>query len=275
MKTLLLFLISLAPICFSQTNFTFPFNTNDRWDYAAYSGSWPGPLGRMSCYFGKDSLMPNNQIYKSFAVFYFRKVGSKIYQFSPADSTEFVRYDFSKHVGDTISFIRYRRDSAAIRLIADQKDSVLGHLVRVLHFSSFNGLVGDAVADSFGISSFSFVLDGYYELAGAIISGINYGDITSVRSQHNLPPNNPSLSQNYPNPFNPSTLIQYHIPKASRVKITLTNIIGQNIAVLVDSYKQAGSYNIQWDALHFSSGIYFCIMQSDNFVKSIKLVLVK
>ena len=84
-----------------------------------------------------------------------------------------------------------------------------------------------------------------------------------------------TLNQNYPNPFNPSTLITYQIPKAGNVKISVFNVLGQEVKVLVNEYKQAGEYNVKFDANDFSSGIYFYKIQSGDFTDTKKMTLVK
>jgi len=65
------------------------------------------------------------------------------------------------------------------------------------------------------------------------------------------------LEQNYPNPFNPSTTIRYSIPFQGNVEIIIYNSIGENIAKLFDDQQSAGTYEVNWDADKFASGIYF------------------
>ena len=84
-----------------------------------------------------------------------------------------------------------------------------------------------------------------------------------------------SLSQNYPNPFNPSTIINYQLPKSNRVTLRLYDAIGREVATLVDEYKQAGSYDVQFNASKLSSGVYFYRIQSGNYVDLKKMVLMK
>lgn len=80
---------------------------------------------------------------------------------------------------------------------------------------------------------------------------------TSVNSkQENILPANYFLGQNYPNPFNPSTTIQYGLPTASKVSITVYNILGQPVAQLVNGEQQAGWHEVEWSA-HVASGLYF------------------
>jgi hypothetical protein len=70
------------------------------------------------------------------------------------------------------------------------------------------------------------------------------------------------LKQNYPNPFNPNTTIRYTIPTQSYIIIKVFNSIGENIADLVDVSQAAGSYEINWDAGNFASGIYFYSLEA-------------
>ncbi|MFA5805320.1 MAG: T9SS type A sorting domain-containing protein [Melioribacteraceae bacterium] len=65
-----------------------------------------------------------------------------------------------------------------------------------------------------------------------------------------------SLSQNYPNPFNPATIFKFGIPKESKVKLEIYNVLGQRIVQLVDETKSAGYYSVNWNASNFASGVY-------------------
>jgi len=88
-------------------------------------------------------------------------------------------------------------------------------------------------------------------------------------------PNVFALYQNYPNPFNPATRIVYTIPKAGNVYLSVYNAIGEEVAVLTNSYKEAGTYEINFDAKDLPSGIYIYKLQ--NGINSItkKMLLVK
>lgn len=83
------------------------------------------------------------------------------------------------------------------------------------------------------------------------------------------------LEQNYPNPFNPGTTIRYSVPVAAQVTITVFNILGQQVAKLVDEYKLAGRYEIRFDASRFASGVYLYNIQAGNFFETKKMMLVK
>ncbi len=83
------------------------------------------------------------------------------------------------------------------------------------------------------------------------------------------------LHQNYPNPFNPSTVIKYSIPAAGLVTLDVFNVLGQKVATLVNEVKPAGEYSISFDASSLSSGVYIYRITSNNYVKTMKMALMK
>jgi len=83
------------------------------------------------------------------------------------------------------------------------------------------------------------------------------------------------LGQNYPNPFNPITEIRYQLPKDSQVKLTIYNILGQKVVVLVDGEQKVGYKTTRWDASSLSSGIYFYRLQAGDFVQTRKMILLR
>ncbi len=83
------------------------------------------------------------------------------------------------------------------------------------------------------------------------------------------------LEQNYPNPFNPSTVIKYQIPSSSPIYIAIYDCLGSVIDVLIDKVQSSGSYQTEWDATRFPSGIYFCRLQTKEFTETKKIILLK
>jgi hypothetical protein len=81
--------------------------------------------------------------------------------------------------------------------------------------------------------------------------------------------------QNYPNPFNPTTTITYQIPNNSHVAIKVFDVLGREVTTLVDEFKSAGRYTVQFDASHLSSGIYFYSIKSSNYNAVKKMLLLK
>lgn len=96
-----------------------------------------------------------------------------------------------------------------------------------------------------------------------------------ISSSNNGIPNEYTLEQNYPNPFNPVTTINYSIPKACHVQITLYDVTGKKITGIVDEYKPAGTYSINFDASHLASGMYFYRIEAGDFAAVKKMMLVK
>jgi len=99
-------------------------------------------------------------------------------------------------------------------------------------------------------------------------------DNLSKKGENQVPLRN-KLYDNCPNPFNPTTTIKYDLARASNVKITIYNILGQEVRVLVNELKKAGSYNVKFDGTNLSSGIYFCRIEAGSFIDAKKMVLVR
>jgi hypothetical protein len=83
------------------------------------------------------------------------------------------------------------------------------------------------------------------------------------------------LSQNYPNPFNPTTTIKYGLPQYGNTKLVVYNITGQVVKTLVNEFKDAGTYEVTFDASNFASGVYFYSLESGTFKETKKMLLVK
>jgi photosystem II stability/assembly factor-like uncharacterized protein len=99
-------------------------------------------------------------------------------------------------------------------------------------------------------------------LVGSVTNGVNL-------------PGEFSLSQNYPNPFNPETNIKYLITKSGFVSIKIFDILGEEIAVIVNEQKVPGTYEVNWNAKEYPSGIYFYRIESGDFAETKKMVLIK
>lgn len=105
---------------------------------------------------------------------------------------------------------------------------------------------------------------------------INYNDlVVSVDDDSELQPREFILEQNYPNPFNPSTVISYQLPASSNVTIKVYDLLGNEVATLVDENKPAGVYEVEFDGNELSSGIYFYKLQAGSLIATKKMVLMK
>ena len=95
----------------------------------------------------------------------------------------------------------------------------------------------------------------------------------SVNEKREL--NSYSLSQNFPNPFNPSTKINYKVGEPGLVQLKVYNVLGVEVAELVNEYKNAGDYSADFNAFDLSSGVYFYSISVNNFVQTRKMILEK
>jgi photosystem II stability/assembly factor-like uncharacterized protein len=99
--------------------------------------------------------------------------------------------------------------------------------------------------------------------------------ITSVKSSEENIPKEFSLAQNYPNPFNPTTTIKYSVPKSSLVVLKIYDVLGNEIATLVNEEKERGVYTVNFDASQLASGIYLYRLQAGSFIETKKMILLK
>jgi hypothetical protein len=104
----------------------------------------------------------------------------------------------------------------------------------------------------------------------------NFGDFTvGVDQVGDLVPMAYELGQNYPNPFNPSTTIRFSVPEAGLVTLKVYNLLGEEVATLLNNEQAAGVYEANFDASRLSSGIYFYTLEAKNFTSTKKMVLLK
>jgi hypothetical protein len=105
---------------------------------------------------------------------------------------------------------------------------------------------------------------------------MRYGNPSSIGLISSEVPADFVLEQNYPNPFNPSTKINFAIPRSENVRMVLYDMNGREVAVLVNEFKEAGSYSLSYfPASELSSGLYFYTLKAGDFVATKKLMLVK
>jgi hypothetical protein len=159
-----------------------------------------------------------------------------------------------------------------------------GQVRDVLEFQA-GGTAVDTVA--FGYSSWLVLMQGIglyrtefidgnsAELTGAIVNGIQYGTIqTHVETiaSHLV---SFSLDQNYPNPFNSTTLIRFSMSHSDMVRLVVYDILGQQIAILVNGRKEAGLNTISFDATHLPSGVYFYTLRAEGRRETKRMILIR
>jgi hypothetical protein len=139
--------------------------------------------------------------------------------------------------------------------------------------STIDGLpVGSLSWDNTKIAAFNSATD--YAAVNAAYMAANPGVSLAVNPSVNVP-NTFKLSQNYPNPFNPTTTINFNLAKASDVKLTVYNMLGQKVMTLVDSHMNAGQQHFVFDASKLTSGVYFYRLDAGSFSSVKKMMLLK
>ena len=139
---------------------------------------------------------------------------------------------------------------------------------------------GDYASDICVTSDGGYIIVGTMYSYGTVSSYIwvirlGYDPVGIKENLSSLVPEEYSISQNYPNPFNPSTKIKYQIPELSFVTLKVYDVLGSEVAVLVNEEKPVGTYELNWNAANLPSGVYFYRLQAGDFVQTRKMIFLK
>ncbi|MCK7518447.1 MAG: T9SS type A sorting domain-containing protein [Ignavibacteriales bacterium] len=94
----------------------------------------------------------------------------------------------------------------------------------------------------------------------------------SIAADNRMLPNSFELKQNYPNPFSPSTTIRFEVPRDAVVKLKVFNILGEEVATLLNEFRKADQYEVNFDAVKLASGVYIFQLTSGDFIAAKKNV---
>jgi len=130
---------------------------------------------------------------------------------------------------------------------------------------------GDVTLDAptVTLKNLVFVIEGGELLVLSQTTAVN------VKSEELVIPNEFVMNQNYPNPFNPNTTIDYQIPELSFVTLKVYDVLGNEVATLVNGEKPIGNYEVNFNAIGLPSGIYFYKLNAGDFVETKKMILLK
>jgi hypothetical protein len=155
-------------------------------------------------------------------------------------------------------------DGSAIVATYDIDVSALGGAAATVVASGFLTPASNNDGEAFGLN---IVLPDGTTFLAPLSTSIGDSDINT--------PTAFELRGNYPNPFNPTTVIRYSVPTTADVSLTVYDMLGRQVAVLVNGTQAAGSYDVNFDATNLSSGMYLYRLQSGSFVQTQKMMLVK
>jgi len=213
----------------------------------------------------------------------------KVYRYYEDPSlpdNEYVAYDLLAEVGDTINSFRPGFNTVMFTTMYAETMFEKWGVTKpkkvfqeyTLHPPIFS------LTQDFGVDSIYFYFDfgdTWITLKGCIIDGVIYGDTTTVgvEDEEIQIVNEFRLEQNYPNPFNPSTNIGFRISDPGFVTLKICDILGNEIATLVNEELSAGEYEVEFNTSFIkhqtSSGIYFYQLKSGSFVETKKMILLK
>ena len=282
----------------------YPLSIGNKWAYEVYAGE-NGLLEFVGYSF--DSVVGDTVLQNGFEYFTLRKkylyhdpvtsylridtTEAIVYNFDVGLETDFLYEDLNADLGDTVCYENYigtfckyvyqKIPFSKWGLNSWEKDlEPFGTAMLCSHsLVKGIGLYETACGD------FNFSIE--YNLAACIVDGVIYGDTSLVVSvEDELTPiaNEFKLKQNYPNPFNPSTIISYQLPVTSNVTLKVYDVLGNEVATLVDEYKLAGTYEVEFNATlassfrlvrNLASGIYFYQLKAGSFIQTRKMILIK
>lgn len=139
-------------------------------------------------------------------------------------------------------------------------------------------VIRDVITDSQGGIIAIGSIEPHWGIYGIQVNkyGVLGSVITKVSGLKNLPPDRFELFQNYPNPFNPRTTITYSLPERADIELLIYNVLGQRVALLIKEKQEQGTYNVEFDGMQLSSGIYFYRLTADiNIIAVKKMILTK
>lgn len=180
-----------------------------------------------------------------------------------SNSNVFTPANITIDVGDTVRWVNI---GGFHNVIADDESFTSGD-------PSSNAWVYENVFNASGDNPYYCEVHG--NAGGMGMSGVITVQAPTGVSSNNIVPNEFELKQNYPNPFNPTTNIQYSISESGKIKLAIYNIIGEEVALLVNGIEGVGFYEVTFSATKLPGGIYFYRLQTKDYTQTKKMILLK
>jgi hypothetical protein len=288
-QLLLLFVILPVAQTFEATAQDFyPLEARNTWCYRVFYYNYPLPMDSATTQLGvlRDTLMPNGRTYSRLnhpdvlGATFVRVDSNYVYYFSPYAGNDVPMYNLRAAQG-TVDTIHGWGPLGRSSVVSVTTQQIFG-VQRTVRRYFFDGLVQYEVslADGFGIVNALDYADGiwpfyaWWSIRGCIIRDTLYGTTVSVPENQGLP-SDIQLYQNYPNPFNPSATIEFDISASGPVRLFVTNLLGQEVAQLVNEFVSVGKHEATFNGSNLASGVYIYTLSTPNVVLHRKLLLLK
>ena len=303
-------IIKILPFSNELLNY-YPLAVGNFWLYNVIEGADPFYYSQSTFsrrVISKDTLSNNKEYFKieekyygsNYIEYVFERIDKEnglAYRFDNEctnPDSEKVIENFTAEIGDSLLIQRYTFcwDSILTVFSQEEIENVLGENRDIRTFE-YNWLMSYVYKMANGIGIYS-VNQGYcfgYTnsfLKGCVIDGVVYGDtiVTSVDDDKEAIPIEFSLAQNYPNPFNPSTKISWQSPIGSWQTLKVFDVLGREVATLVDEYKEAGYHEVEFQSSvgslqpayrtgRLASGVYYYQLRAGDYIETKKMVLTK
>jgi len=210
-------------------------------------------------------------------VFLLREINNQIFIYNMQDSSEYLLFDFTADVGESWELpVDFACTYGTEITLAGKMDTVttpLGTYFNCYHFNHLTGCDDAGIYETWfakGVGKVKFIEIFFAGSFDFLLSDFITSIDNSTQKDYSY-----KLYQNYPNPFNPLTNIDFSVPNAGKVMIRVFDLLGKEIATLLDEYKQSGKYRITFDGTNLPSGIYFYKIITNNFSSTKKMVLIK
>jgi hypothetical protein len=282
LKISIYFLIIIASKCYAQIQEYFPLHLGDSWQYSQYSGN--DVMIHYYTVVDVDTLNDGSNVYEVLSKYntkYYYKINSNdsntVYYSGPENNFSF--YPLYK--------VNTRPNEFWFTGIEWMflKDEGMGtsHWGRTDWVKLF--WVGYNINDSIYATEARYLMKnigliyreydiGLVVLDGCKIEGKIYGFFVGVEDEDKKIITHTTL-KNYPNPFNGQTIIQYSIPESDYINITIYDILGKEVDVILSDYQESGTHCIKWVAENLTSGIYFAVIKYKNKLLTHKLLYQK
>jgi hypothetical protein len=241
----------------------FPLAVGNEWQYhwQNWATNPPGHLYFQHDKVVADTVMPNGKQY-----FVILRSNSAGYRYLRVDTAAATVNGWMNSSGDIVQYDL----KTTLR-----NDTVFGIPTRMVEAGFADNKIG--IAYGFGEiwrQSYSFGLPHRSTLTYCRINGKEYGTLLSIPEQPLLP-EQAQLFQNYPNPFNPATTIAFRLPHAAQVTLTVYDVLGRKVALLLAEERPAGEHSVRFEAGEMASGMYIYTLSAGEYKESKKLTLVR